>query len=123
MSEACVIVDSTDPAIFRISLNRPQKRNALSVELMEQLSADVVDAASDARRRVLVLRGEGPAFCAGLDLQEASNPATTERSARALAELYKAICLSPLVTIAAAHGAAFGGGVGLLAACDLVVAS
>ena len=60
--------------------------------------------------------------CAGLDLGEAADPASAGISAEALAALYLAICQSPLVTIAAAQGAAYGGGAGLLAACDFVVA-
>jgi methylglutaconyl-CoA hydratase len=123
MSQPGVRIESADPAVVQITLDRAAKRNALSVELLEALCAAVRDAAKDLSRRVLILRGDGPVFCAGLDLQEASNSETTERSARALADAYKAICLSPLVTIAAAQGAAIGGGVGLLAACDFVVAT
>jgi methylglutaconyl-CoA hydratase len=122
MSEASVVVEAIEPAIVCLTLNRAAKRNALSIELMEQLLAAVIDAQSDRNRRVLILRGDGPVFCAGLDLHEASRPQNTERSSHALAELYQAICLSPLVTIAAAQGAAMGGGVGLLGACDFVVA-
>jgi methylglutaconyl-CoA hydratase len=58
-----------------------------------------------------------------LDLNEASEPGSTEKSSEALARMYAAIGNSPLVTIAAAHGAAMGGGAGLLAACDFVVAA
>src|SRR5829696_6454614 len=111
MSQPGVRIESADPAVVQITLDRAAKRNALSVELLEALCAAVRDAAKDPGRRVLILRGDGPVFCAGLDLQEASNPATTARSARALADAYKAICLSPLVTIAVAQGAAIGGGV------------
>jgi methylglutaconyl-CoA hydratase len=121
MPSLCVI-DSGDPMVTVMTLNRPQKRNALSIELMEQLTAAVRAASADLSRRVLILRASGSAFCAGLDLQEASDPALADRSAHALAELYTAICDSPLVTIVGAHGAAFGGGVGLIAACDLVLA-
>ncbi|HEX3983733.1 MAG TPA: enoyl-CoA hydratase-related protein, partial [Acidisoma sp.] len=61
--------------------------------------------------------------CAGLDLTEAADAPMAERSAHGLARLYAAIWRSPLVTLAAAHGAALGGGAGLLAACDCVVAA
>jgi methylglutaconyl-CoA hydratase len=123
MSEPLVLVETVEESVVRVTLNRPEKRNAMSVALMEQLREAVRAAAGDPRRRVLILRGNGPVFCAGLDLQEASIAAQAEPSARALAGVYEAICLSPLVTIAAAQGAAMGGGVGLLAACDLVVAA
>lgn len=116
-------VNSSDPSTTIITLNRPEKRNALSVDLMTAATAAVRAAADNARCRALIFRGAGPVFCAGLDLKEAASPATTDRSAAALTELYQTLCLSPLVTIAAAHGAAMGGGVGLLAACDMVIAA
>lgn len=122
MTELCLI-DSTDPAIVIVALNRPEKRNALSIELIERLTAAITAASSDPARRVLVLRGADPVFCAGLDLREASDPKLCDQSSHRLADLYAAIGNCPLVTIAAAQGAAFGGGAGLLAACDLVVAS
>jgi methylglutaconyl-CoA hydratase len=123
MSEPCVLIDAADSSLTTITLNRPDKRNALSVQLMEELHEAVLAASQEPQRRVLILRGNGPAFCAGLDLREASIPGGSERSAHALADLYKAICLCPLITIAAAQGAVLGGGVGLLSACDLVVAA
>jgi methylglutaconyl-CoA hydratase len=122
MPDLCLI-DTSDPAIVIVTLNRPDKRNALSVELIERLTSAIADASSDPARRVLILRGADPVFCAGLDLQEASDPAMSEQSSHKLADLYTALCACPLVTIAAAQGAAFGGGAGLLAACDLVVAA
>ena len=123
MSQPCVLIEATESPVMFVTLNRPEKRNALSLELMGQLRDAVRAAAADPRRRVLILRGNGPVFCAGLDLKEASAAGSAERSARALADVYEAICASPLVTIVAAQGAAMGGGVGLLAACDLAVAA
>ena len=122
MSDLCLI-DESDPMIAVVMLNRPQKRNALNIELMEQLTRAVHRAAADRKHRVLILRGAGPVFCAGLDLEEASDSRSADGSANALANLYSVLCDSPLVTIATAQGAAIGGGVGLLAACDLVVAA
>lgn len=113
-------VDSTDPRIVTITLNRPEKRNALSLELIEALRNAVADASNDPGHRVLILRGAGPSFCAGLDLSEAAT-GDAHRSANALKNLYEMICLCPLITIAAAQGAAMAGGAGLLAACDLAV--
>lgn len=118
-----ILIDASDPAVLVVTLNRPQKRNALSIELIEALTHAVRSAPSEPRRRVLVLRGSDPVFCAGLDLHEASDRSKADRSSHLLADLYEAICTCPLVTIAAAQGAAFGGGAGLIAACDLVVAS
>src|SRR4051795_5812076 len=118
-----VLVDAADPAVAILTLNRADKRNALSIALIEQLTAAVKRADNEPHRRVLILGAGGPVFCAGLDLAEAADPAAAGRSAEALAALYLAICRSPLVTIAAAQGAAYGGGAGLLAACDFVVAA
>lgn len=123
MPEPLLIIDRSDPSISVFTLNRPDKRNALSIALIEALTAAVTDATKDLSRRVIVLRGNGPAFCAGLDLKEAAVPELAHRSAEALSEMYLAIAQSPLVTVAAAHGPAMGGGAGLLAACDFVVAA
>jgi methylglutaconyl-CoA hydratase len=123
MTDPVLLIDQSDSQISLLTLNRPAKRNALSLELIELITAAVLAAQNDLNRRVIVLRASGPAFCAGLDLTEASNPENAHRSAEALARMYHAIGSSPLVTIAAAGGAAMGGGAGLLAACDLVVAS
>jgi methylglutaconyl-CoA hydratase len=116
-------IDDVDRGVTSITLNRPAKRNALSIDLLEQLHRAVSAASADVYRRVLVLRGNGPAFCAGLDLAEASDRQYSDRSARALANVYRAIVESPLVTIAAVHGAVMGGGIGLMAACDLPIAA
>ena len=121
MNPDLVLIERDDPAITMLMLNRPEKRNALSLALIESLHRSILSASADPACRVLILRGNGPAFCAGLDLTEAAQPDGHERSAKALADLYEALGTSPLVTIAAAHGAAMGGGAGLLAACDFAV--
>lgn len=123
MTDPVLLVNAEDPTICVLTLNRPQKRNALSLELIERIAESAAAAANDPMRRVLILQGSGPAFCAGLDLQEARLPGGAETSAAALARMYAAIGNSPLITIAAAQGAAMGGGAGLLAACDFVVAA
>src|SRR3982750_996721 len=123
MAEPIVLVDSSDPAITVVTLNRPDKRNAMSVALIDALRDAVETATKDLNRRVLIIRGAGPMFCAGLDLKEAGDPSIAHRSAEALAKMYQAVCATPLVTIAAAHGVAVGGGAGLIAACDFAVVS
>jgi methylglutaconyl-CoA hydratase len=122
MSEL-VLIDTSDPQVTILTLNRAEKRNALSIELIEQITAAVENVAKDLDRRVIIIRGAGPSFCAGLDLKEAGDPAIAHRSAEALAKMYEAIAMSPLITIAQAHGNAIGGGAGMLAACDFVVAA
>ena len=118
-----LLVSSPAPGISVISLNRPDKRNALSIALIDKITEAVLACAGDRSCRSIILSGQGPSFCAGLDLKGASVPGHSEQSARALERMYRAICQSPAITIAAAHGAAMGGGAGLLAACDLVVAA
>ena len=107
-----VTVEQVDQCISILTLNRPDKRNALSIELLEELIAAIRQVEQDRHRRVLIIRGNGPSFCAGLDLKEASDPAKSDRSAHALADMYLAVTTTPLVTIAAAHGTAMGGGAG-----------
>jgi methylglutaconyl-CoA hydratase len=116
-------IDDRDPLVTALALNRPEKRNALSIALLEELLTAVQAASADVNRRVLILRGGGPSFCSGLDLGEAADRSSSDRSARALAAVYRAICQSPLVTIAEVHGAVMGGGIGLMAACDLAIAA
>jgi methylglutaconyl-CoA hydratase len=123
MSSQTVLVDSSDPAISILTLNRPDKRNAMSIELIDAVRAAIDEATADLNRRVIIIRGEGPTFCAGLDLKEASDPEKSHASAEALCKMYQTVCATPLVTIAAAHGVAVGGGAGLVAACDFAVAA
>jgi methylglutaconyl-CoA hydratase len=123
VTDPLVKVKVDDPSISVLTLNRPDKRNALSLALIEQITAAISMATADLNRRAIIFAGAGPAFCAGLDLHEASVAGAAEKSADALAQMYLAIGNCPLITIAAAHGPAMGGGAGILAACDFVVAA
>lgn len=122
MSEL-LLIDRSHSHVANLTMNRPDRRNALGIDLMEALRAAIEKVSTEPGKRALVIHGIGPAFCSGLDFKEAQDPANAHRSASALAALYKAICTCPLITIAAAHGAAFGGGAGLIAACDFAVAA
>ena len=106
-----------------VTLNRPDRRNALTIELMTQLAGAIDAANADTSRRAIILRGAGEGFCAGLDLKEAQQAGSHEASARAVAGMLKVVHTSKLVTIAAVHGHAMAGGAGLMAACDLAVAA
>lgn len=123
MSEQLILVSNPRPGVVELTLNRPDKRNALSVPMLETLVDQVRAAEGDKANRVLVLRGAGKVFCAGLDLAEATDPDKAHRSAKAVAEALKAIAHCRLVTVARVHGAAVAGGAGLMAACDLIVAA
>lgn len=105
------------------TLNRPHRRNALSIELMSELVATIERANKDSSQRVIILRGAGEGFCAGLDLKEAQERGSHESSAKSVATMLRAVHESNLVTIAAVHGHAMAGGAGLMAACDLAVAA
>jgi methylglutaconyl-CoA hydratase len=106
-----------------ITLNRPERRNALTIELMTELSDALEAASADATQRVVILRGAGPAFCAGLDLQETTIIEKAHRSAEMVAKTLLALSQTRLITIAQIHGAAVAGGAGLMSACDFVVAA
>ncbi len=104
-------------------LCRSEKRNALSIALLDELCAAVKLLESDQSSRVVLLRGEGPVFSAGLDLHEAAEESLVERSAAAVERALHLLRATPLVTIAAVQGGAFAGGAGLMAACDIVIAA
>jgi methylglutaconyl-CoA hydratase len=116
-----VIVEQSVAGIARLTLNRPDKRNALCIDLLQQLCAHVERLASGPTARVLILQGAGPVFSAGLDLAEASNPSLVQHSAECVARTFQLLRSTRLVTIAAVHGGAFAGGAGLMAACDIAI--
>ena len=107
--------------VLILSLNRPEKRNALNVKLLEELIQKIDSLES--KVRVVILKGEGSIFCAGIDLKEAMNEATANPLILQLSTLYKLLYTLPVVTIAAVQGAAMAGGAGLAAACDITVAA
>lgn len=109
-----------------ISINRPDRRNALSRGLIAALSGAFHRAADDAEARCVILTGNGPAFCAGMDLDELRGTigADSDRvwdDAAKLSSLYDFIYSLPKPTIAAVNGAAVAGGAGLVTVCDLAV--
>ncbi|MBX3438601.1 MAG: enoyl-CoA hydratase/isomerase family protein [Planctomycetaceae bacterium] len=118
-----VRVETLLPGMTRLVLNRPERRNALSIALVTQLCDTIERLASDAAQRVIVLGAEGPVFCSGLDLKEAADDALVERSAVCIERLFRTLRETPLVSIAAARGGAYAGGGGLLAACDMAIAT
>ena len=79
MNNPVLIVERPDEATAVLTLNRPERRNALTIELMESLCEALESLAGEPQRRVVILRGAGPAFCAGLDLHEAAETDIAER--------------------------------------------
>lgn len=115
--------ESHGVGISGLVLRRAERRNALCVGLLEQLCAALESLAADPVNRVVLLRGEGPVFSAGLDLLEAADETLIERSASGIARALHLLSDGPLVTIAVVQGSAFAGGAGLMAACDIVIAA
>ncbi len=114
-------IDDRD-GIRTLSLARPEARNALSLGVIESLEAALASTAADRSIRVLVLRGEGKAFCAGMDLRGVmDDPVRMGDMLHALARCSLAIRALRVPAVACVRGAAIGGGCGLMATCDLAV--
>lgn len=122
------ILSKTAGSTRILTLNRPEKRNALNDELVASLKAALTDADADESLRAIVIRGAGKDFCSGADLSALQKiaSATFEENlddARSLAEMFAMIRKVKVPVIAAVHGRALAGGCGLATACDLVVAT
>lgn len=123
-----VIRYRVDGRVATITLNRPEKRNALNKELVDALASALRRAEEDDAIRCIIITGEGSAFSAGADLaalqrlQDASRD-ENESDSRRLADLFRRIHLHPKAVIARINGHAIAGGCGLAAACDISVAA
>lgn len=112
--------------VARVTLNRPELRNAFDDALIGKLSQAFAELAVDRSVRMIVLAGNGPAFCAGADLNWMKRMAGYSyeenlADARGLADMLAALDRLPKPTIARVHGPVFAGGTGLVAACDIAV--
>ena len=117
----------TKDEIGIITLNRPEKRNSLHPEMVKQMKDKIKELENDNSIKVLIITGEGKAFCAGADLEYLNelrkySSIQNERDSRELAELFVTIYKFPKPVIAAVNGAAIAGGCGLASVCDIVVA-
>jgi len=113
-----------------LTLNRPDKRNALTRTLLAEMLIDVRKLAANPDVRVIVLNGSGSVFCAGMDLAEMQEVAESpdaetfwQQDAQLFCDLLTAIFTTPKPVIAVLQGPALAGGVGLVLACDLVLAA
>jgi methylglutaconyl-CoA hydratase len=123
-----VLLVEKESGILTLRLNRPEKRNALNRELVEALKETLADAEADDAVRVILLRGQGPDFCAGADLAELQRISSmglesSFEDARRLGDLLLQMRRHARPVVAAVHGRALAGGCGLATACDLVLAS
>jgi enoyl-CoA hydratase/carnithine racemase len=105
-----------------LTLNRPEKRNALNQPMIEALNNALVKFESDREIRALLIRGEGASFCAGIDLKEVAE-ATGPHNPTSLESVFGRLERFPVPTIAAIQGAALAGGLELALHCDLRIAS
>jgi methylglutaconyl-CoA hydratase len=115
-----------DGPVARLRMTRPQVHNAFDAGLVAGLTAALGEIATDANTRLLVLEAEGPSFSAGADLNwmrgmAAASEAENRADSLALARLMRTLDELPKPTVARVQGAAFGGGVGLVACCDIAI--
>ncbi|SDI26677.1 methylglutaconyl-CoA hydratase [Aliiruegeria lutimaris] len=119
----------TDPrGVATLSLARPEKHNAMSAQMLVELTEAVGQLGNDPAVRVVVLTGIGASFCAGGDLdwmrqQMAADAPTRAREAMKLATMLQALNTCPKPVIGRVQGNAFGGGIGLISVCDVAIAS
>src|SRR5689334_1348156 len=118
------ILYRADGAIARLTLNRPDKRNALDAEIVSEIKAALQQAAADSSIRVIVISGAGKDFCSGADLaalQRISEATVMENiaDARNLGELFNQMRQHPRPIVAAVRGRALAGGCGIATACDI----
>jgi len=123
-----MILYSVDDGVARITLNRPEKKNALNDELIAAIKQGLKHAAGDESVRVVVISGSGTDFCSGADLwalQKIAQASVSDNAddARSLLELFLQIRRIRVPVIAAVTGRALAGGCGLATACDLVIAT
>lgn len=125
--EHILLESSRDGAIVTLTLNRPAVRNAFNSTTITELQRAFLKLGQDPRVRFVVLTGAGQMFCGGADINwmRASRDFTLDknrRDAAAMAAMYRTLARLPKVTLARVNGPCYGGGVGLVAACDLAIA-
>lgn len=126
MNKGRTILTETGGHLARITLNRPERRNAFDRVMLEELRDCVVRSGNDPSIRGIILTGTGSMFCAGADLHwmgsETLSVGEARKDAEVLLDLLQAIDACPCPVIGRIQGSAYGGGLGLIAACDIVVA-
>lgn len=123
MTEPLVLY-SVSNRIATITLNRPEKRNAFSAELVDLLTETLLEASEDDQVKVIILKANGPAFCAGADLEylqelQSNSYEANLSDSENLKRLYTTIYYLPKIVIAQIEGAAIAGGCGLATVCDI----
>jgi methylglutaconyl-CoA hydratase len=127
MTYETIELDVSRAGVAVVLMNRPDKRNAMNAEVIDEMSDAFETLSKNPEVRLVLLRGAGKAFSAGADIEWMRAAADytvseNEEDAFALAEMLRRLNGLPQVTVAMVHGAAMGGGLGLAAACDIAVA-
>jgi methylglutaconyl-CoA hydratase len=122
-----MLLSELSAGVLTLTLNRPDKRNALSAELLGLLARELERADLDAAVRVVAIRGAGKDFCAGADLDELlasadKTPAENETAALVLGNVFIQMRKLPKPVVAVIHGRALAGGAGLVTGCDIALA-
>ncbi|MEA2553984.1 MAG: methylglutaconyl-CoA hydratase [Fimbriimonadaceae bacterium] len=118
-----LILVEREPGVVTFVFNRSERRNALTVAMLEELVAALENAISDETVRVIILRGAGSSFSSGFDLAEGQDLEASLRHGELLVQVQMLLAEAPQVCIAAAHGYALAGGGAIIAACDYAVAA
>lgn len=122
------LIQAKEDSTLTLTLNRPDKRNALNNKLIEALKSALRNANKDENINAIVIRGKGKDFCSGADLSSLQKIANSDilenlEDAESLMELFLSIRKVKVPVVAAVHGNALAGGCGLATACDIVLAS
>jgi methylglutaconyl-CoA hydratase len=128
MSRPASILVESDKGVARVTLNRPARRNALDASMVEEVREAFDTLGLDRSVRVIVLTGAGPTFCAGADLRWLGPDRTVsaeeaQQDAESLLRMFRTIDECPSPVIGRIQGSAYGGGIGLIAVCDLAVSA
>lgn len=123
-----VVIEATPAGVAVVSINRPERKNAFDAETIDALAEAFTTLKGQEHVRTVFLRGVGGAFCAGADLDwmraaAGWNEDENREDARTLARMLKLLHDIPALTVALVEGPAFGGGAGLVAACDMALAT
>ena len=126
MDSNCVLLHVAPNGVARLTFNRAELHNAIDEAVISQFKARLAEVASDPRVRVLIVAGNGKSFCAGADLNWMKRTADYDeernyRDALEFTELLEALDTLPKPAIARVHGPAYGGGVGIVCACDIAL--
>ncbi len=125
---AVLRIERDNRGIVTLTLDRPEARNALSGELVARLTGTLETIAGDAGVRAVILTGSSGVFCAGADIGEMraagdASPERNEADSRRFATMLERLERQPQPTVAVVNGAAYGGAIGLIAACDIALAA